>query len=678
MAIHELRIHGVGGSPGERLLGLGHPDQAVVVGEGLRTVFLARRSDRCIEGYDWGALTSGSPWQPLWVLLLPFTLVNVAGWAHPPFDRISPRRLRLLRALVHASAALLTASWTLWVGIITIDHLGYQWLGAQVAWPARLAGVDPRVVGVAAGVLATAGAMAGLWAVARSSTASFEHLRPDTAILSESDLPEHWGPDEDLTSPAFFSHESSMNDRLAWHVGVIAASLLALLAKMAVTWGEDRLLLGEVFVLVGAAQFAAILALAVVCWTASRTANSSATPGSATPSSATPSSATPSSATPDGAPRWLPAAAVTVAVALTNGSFAGATLLAARLHPDGRVPWGPELALMDSFVVALLLWVVAAVVWLLRHRGAGEASELPARTSATGQEMDGVSDASRRRVAATRGLAAAGHDAARPLAWFAALFLASSAVLSVRRLTLEGPPWTWLRAPEDPGLLMGAAAWLLPLLALGAVLLVWRAARFPALRRGVGILWDVLTFWPRRYHPLAVRPYTERAVPEFQARIRHLVASDDGLLLSAHSQGTVIAFAALAALDDEQVQRVGLLTYGSPLRTLYGRIFPAYLGDATLTSMRARLAAGPAGWHNLWRRTDPIGGPVLGPDQPGVDIECSDPATEPGSTDLPESDPDPEPLRRAWVELRGHSYYYRERAYKTSVAQLRAALARLG
>lgn len=658
MAIHELRIHGVGGSPGERLLGLGHPDHAVVVAEGLRTVFLARRSDRRIEGYDWGALTSGSRWQPLWVLLLPFTLVNVAGWAHPPFGRITAGRLRLLRSLVHTSAALLTASWTLWIGIITIDHLGYQWFGRQVTWPAGLAAVDPRIVGVTAGVLATTAAMAGLWAVAKSSAASFEHLRPDTAVLSDDGLAEHWDAEEDLTSPAFFSHEASMNERLAWHVGVIAASLLALLAKLAVSWGEERLLLGEVFVPVGAAQFAVILALAVVCWTSDRS--------------------TTTSAAPRDVPRWLPAAAVTVAVALTNGSFAGATLLAARLHEGGRTPWGPELALMDAFVVAVLLWLVAVGVWLLRHRGAGDASELPTRTSGTGQELDGVSDTWRRRVATMRGLAAAGHDAARPLAWFAALFLAASAVLSVRRLTLEGAPWSWLRTPQDAGILMGVATWLLPLLALGAVLLVWRAARYPALRRGVGILWDVLTFWPRRYHPLAVRPYTERAVPEFQARIRHLVASDDGLLLSAHSQGTVIAFAALAALDDEHVRRVGLLTYGSPLRTLYGRIFPAYLGDEAITSMQARLAAGPAGWRNLWRRTDPIGGPVLGSDRPGVDIECPDPATEPASTELPQSDPDPEPLRRAWVELRGHSYYYRERHYKTSVAQLRAALAQVG
>ena len=658
MAIHELRIHGVGGSPGERLLGCGHPDEAVVVGEGLRTVFLARRSDRRIEGYDWGALTSGSTWQPLWVLLLPFTLLNVAGWAHPPFNETTSGRLRLLRLLIHASAALLTASWTLWIGIITIDHLGYQWLGAQVAWPDGLAALDPRIVGVGAGVAATAAAMAGLWAVARSSAASFEHLRPDPHVLADSDVAARWGPEEDLTSPAFFSHEASMNQGLAWHVGIIAASLLALLAKLAVSWGEDRLLLGEVFVIVGAAQFAAILALAVVCGTARRPANASSGPRSA--------------------PRWLPAAAVTVAAALTNGTFAGVALLAGRLHPEQQPPWGPELALMDAFIVALALWVVAVGGWLLRRRGAGDASELPARTSATGQEMDGVTDAWRRRIAAMRGLATAGHDAARTLAWFAALFLAASAVLSVVRLRLGGAPWTWLRTPEDPGLLTEAATWLLPLLALGAVLLVWRAARYPALRRGVGILWDVLTFWPRRYHPLAVRPYTERAVPEFQARIRHLVAADEGLLLSAHSQGTVIAFAALASLDDEHVQRVGLLTYGSPLRTLYGQVFPAYLGDPVLTAMQARLAAGPAGWRNLWRRTDPIGGPVLGPARSGVDIECPDPATEPASSELPESEADREPLRRAWVELRGHSYYYRERAYKTSVAQLRASLARLG
>jgi hypothetical protein len=253
-----------------------------------------------------------------------------------------------------------------------------------------------------------------------------------------------------------------------------------------------------------------------------------------------------------------------------------------------------------------------------------------------------------------------------------------------------GAPWRWLQPPE-PSLLVDAATWLLPLLVIATMGLVWRATRRRRLRRGVGIIWDVLTFWPRRYHPLSVRPYTERAVPEFQAKIEDCVgppvdgevADDDaaaangsGLLVSAHSQGTVLAVAALAPLPDDQLRRIGLLTFGCPLTTLYGQAFPAYFGEAAITDLLRRLSAGPAGWRNLYRRTDPIGGPVIGRGHPDVDEELADPATGPSATAICDdpSHVDPEPPRRAWVQLCGHSYYYREQRYKDAIVELRTAL----
>jgi hypothetical protein len=80
----ELRIHGVGGSTPEKLLGECHPEDVVEIQHGYRTGVWARRRDPSVRGYLWGGLTSGAKLQPLWVLLLPFTLVNVAGWMHPP------------------------------------------------------------------------------------------------------------------------------------------------------------------------------------------------------------------------------------------------------------------------------------------------------------------------------------------------------------------------------------------------------------------------------------------------------------------------------------------------------------------------------------------------------------------------------------------------------------------
>ncbi len=730
MSVSELRIHGVGGSPGERLLGLSHPDHAVVVGEGYGTVFLARRRDRTVEGYDWGGLTSGSPWQPLWVLLLPFTLVNVAGWAHPPFDAISPRRLRALRILLHLAAGLLTATWVCWLAIIGVDHLGYRLLGGADGWLAAVGVGSPQLVGTVLGALLVITALWGLGRVASTSRHRFEGTHAPT----DGQRPRRWGPREDLTSRTFFGHEASVDDALSWHTGTMIATGLALLGVTFARFGEEQLLLGHVFVLLGAVQIGVIVGMLLVGW--SRRGGGSGDQGDSGDAAghglaaghgvdaghgqdvaAGDTEVAPAAAAElHDRPRGLPAAAVTLAVALTNGVFSGLVLLVANLHDEPQ-PWGPELALMDGFVVALGAWAVLTALWLVGHLRRGRAEDVPSRRSAPATELDGLDDRQLRRVAAQRGLATAGHGAAHPLTWFAWLFLATSLALTAARLEPDGPAvWTWLPAPEVAGPLLDAAAWLLPLLVLGTVAVVWRATRTDALRRGVGILWDVLTFWPRRYHPLAVRPHTERAVPEFRARIDHHLDVSDGVLVSAHSQGTVIAFAALLPLvreagaqpagtpaggagtaggapDDLQpttrLSRLGLLTYGSPLRTLYGPVFPAYTGAATRARLAGAITAGSASWHNLWRRTDPIGGPVFAvPPAPevadaagaptlggGTDIECPDPAIEPASVDLPEEDDDPEPLRRAWTELCGHSYFYRERAYKDATEALCAALA---
>jgi hypothetical protein len=230
-----------------------------------------------------------------------------------------------------------------------------------------------------------------------------------------------------------------------------------------------------------------------------------------------------------------------------------------------------------------------------------------------------------------------------------------------------------LAAPNPDVPLFLVAAWLLPALLGGVAYFARRSATTVRIRRTVGIVWDVLTFWPRRFHPLAVRPYSERAVPEFQARVRGHAAQGRAVLVSAHSQGSVIAFAALAPLPAEVLGRVALLTFGSPIATLYAPIFPAYLGPPAVAAVAARSRA----WRNLHRRTDPIGGPVF----PGVgsaqadDREVEDPATGPQSWQVPEGPTPWEPLRPPWIELAGHARFPHEVAFKDTVEELRALLA---
>ncbi len=194
-----------------------------------------------------------------------------------------------------------------------------------------------------------------------------------------------------------------------------------------------------------------------------------------------------------------------------------------------------------------------------------------------------------------------------------------------------------------PGLeVVGAYLTVLTLLLM--VSLGGLAFRVPATRRSVGILWDIASFWPRTAHPLAAPCYAERTVPDLITRIgfyRHRPKDGVGVVLTGHSQGTVISAAALLQMaerapDDslagsagspadgsvagsagspagDALTGVSLLTCGCVLRRLYGRYFPVYFGAPVFERLAGHLGgteATPARWLNLWRYTDYLGGMV--------------------------------------------------------------------
>ncbi|MFF5937964.1 hypothetical protein [Streptomyces sp. NPDC012508] len=146
-----------------------------------------------------------------------------------------------------------------------------------------------------------------------------------------------------------------------------------------------------------------------------------------------------------------------------------------------------------------------------------------------------------------------------------------------------------------------------------------RAYKDASARRTIGILWDVGTFWPRAAHPFAPPCYAERAVPDLTWRMSSWTRHTGGrLVISGHSQGSVLAAAAVWQLPPATRRRVALLTYGSPLERLYGRWFPAYFGPGPLRALYGTIHC----WSNLYRATDPIGGPVRVPasgEKPAVD-----------------------------------------------------------
>lgn len=192
------------------------------------------------------------------------------------------------------------------------------------------------------------------------------------------------------------------------------------------------------------------------------------------------------------------------------------------------------------------------------------------------------------------------------------------------------------------------------------------------LRRFIGQAWDVLSFWPRRFHPFAVRPYTHIAVPALRTRIETLIQGGP-ILISAHSQGTALTVAALAPLYE--LSEVNLVTYGSHIGTLYRRGFPAHFNDRFVNELCGRLGhAGETRWANFYRLTDPIGGHLFVGEDGALDLCLPDPADVSSYDDS--SDPLLERNREPIDRLAIHSYYLQEPELKARVVAMKAALSK--
>ncbi|HET8640334.1 MAG TPA: hypothetical protein VFM37_00250 [Pseudonocardiaceae bacterium] len=221
------------------------------------------------------------------------------------------------------------------------------------------------------------------------------------------------------------------------------------------------------------------------------------------------------------------------------------------------------------------------------------------------------------------------HWALGTLAVAGGLLLGAVGVLSLLRLVLvdwrSGDPVTTLATSTLGGfgaLVVTGLAGLLLLLGL-------RSWRSPSWRTGVGILWDLLSFWPRLAHPICPPPYGGRTVLGVADRARQLLVEQEAaaVVLSGHSQGGLVNLAAVAVLRHQSassvpkeevmsradasrvLDRTCLVTYGSQLQFIYARLFPAYAGFECLQAVYRELRGH---WRNVHRWTDPLGGPVLG------------------------------------------------------------------
>lgn len=132
----ELRVHGVSGTPPEDLLD--RPLVRQVAGDKIAGFYRPRLAEEWtdqavgdqavtgpyLEGYVWGGFTSGSPSRALWLLLLPFTLINTAPRLRPAGP--PGRRVKALIVVSRLLALSLTVTFTLAVAGVTIEVLARQ------------------------------------------------------------------------------------------------------------------------------------------------------------------------------------------------------------------------------------------------------------------------------------------------------------------------------------------------------------------------------------------------------------------------------------------------------------------------------------------------------------------------------------------------------------------------
>jgi hypothetical protein len=176
--------------------------------------------------------------------------------------------------------------------------------------------------------------------------------------------------------------------------------------------------------------------------------------------------------------------------------------------------------------------------------------------------------------------------------------------------------WRAASGPTSPWEVTGSrlttfSIWAMSALTIVAIGLIRRSLGDRATRRRIGALWDVLTFWPRTTHPFAPPCYGEAVVPMLERRIDELTWHRNRyrVIVAGHSQGSVIALAALARRarpGSAPTSRLALVTYGSPIGILYERWFRAVLRPTVFATVQQRVDS----WHHLFGMTEPFAAPL--------------------------------------------------------------------
>ena len=735
--VTELRVHGVGGSPPDAILGDMAPEQ--VSGDAIAGFYRSSDhhveasepdADRHVEVYSWGGLTSRSKVRVLWLALLPFLFVNLAGWMCSAKTRNSAWRFRLHRLAAGLGGLALTVNAALIAVLISADVVAYQAPRAGVAlhqwWLAPLGwyyvkGHPARQVmfGMLVPVLLV---LALAWLASR--TWRYEKVRPPyhvktphkpkarivTAAALRAGLAddEFWDGESSVRVLSWL-HLAVVLGFLAIVLGVTVSSLtgspnVAALGWLAIVLGAVTVALGAGYVVLDAlttpqvnppdepdpagrvlaerlgglvhwllvpAGVALVMAGLFAWWQPGGKPGQADLPGMSGVIGGTALAIgvvlvlalismllglRGSQGTLRGGP-WL---TLMLGFFLLNTLMLGAQIWVAHLigavntdaakavaHGQVYLPYligsGVPLVVWAA-VLAIAVFGAAQFAWWRRARTLpADAAERYVNDAAafrnplaaprkfwywSGLEPfappgdtsgdDGNSTNWQRDVARAQFLGGLPHDAT----WLLWLIIGGQLVMAV---------CVWLLRVDPPVLIRNLGVFLAGLALPALTAFLYSAWSDPARRRAIGVVWDVGTFFPRSYHPLSPPCYTERAIPELQRRLWWLHDNGGKVMLVAHSQGSVLATAALVQPGCRpEGDWPALITFGCPVRKLYGWGFPAYFDPALLAALVPGGSARLNDWRNFSYPTDPIGGTVA-PDLPAacrdrVDTELLDPA----------------------------------------------------
>lgn len=752
----ELRVHGVSGTPPEELLD--RPLVERVAGNAVagfyRPRLAAERTDSWpagdpqpqvrgpqLEGYVWGGLTSGAPSRAFWLLLLPFTLINVAPRMRPadptgPVRSAARNRVWLLWFTCRLLALTLTAVLVTAFAGIGVDLVGWQCGGGAQGRCVRASPgwIFDHVTGwstahrLAIGALLPLFAVLVLWWISKRSVTRYECApsplvdlttphpawdRIDPPDASEVGLRSRWMWENDhpvrrlralhvqvalattlwfvsapLTAawrwadgcvvaaiacyavtaicvPSFTGHRADARWQRASYAtwAALLAVYLATLSRLAfVPDAVDRRYagaaalprFGDTLLALLFLELVLLLVLAATVAAAKARPRRRVVVGEPGPR--------------PGVGGYGTAVLALMAVFLASVFTAGVYLYAATWLRTGSLKPGfgevsrvsRAFAVPEPILDAALAFAVSVGVLLVAALGAAVAAAVSLRrlgpasrplvpgsfaTDYPGRSRTGRGRAILRAFWYGRVVDAAGTAIGALMLAGAVLSYSVAGALFAEHAFGAGAAARWLLDTRHsagiggfftPSSLQGTGAYLVVISLLLLVALGATAFRLGPTRRSLGILWDLASFWPRQAHPLAAPCYAERTVPELVYRMRWYAGNGTGVVLAAHSQGTVLGAAAMLQLrtgdtfepESAVLPRVGLLTVGCVLRRLYGRYFPAYFGPRMVRDLRCAVQRGTHDqrWRNLWRYTDYLGGPVLsGP--PPVVAPAWDPAT---------------------------------------------------